>query len=192
MVSKLKALISLAVSGGVVAYCHTSVASLSDLVPLCPILMVYCLADIKHSLNNFDMVLHHLSTIMLNISCFSVHQNLHRLSSTEQQDVFDITSSFFLVEMSTIWLALMHLGFRNWVVRLLFLSTFIYYRIGYLTYLLWTRYQTRFITVLCQDSCLCRANWYLGSTTLITLNYYWLCVIVLKIWKKTRPRIKLQ
>lgn len=189
MVSKLKPIISLAISVGVVAYYHTGVTSLSDLVSLCPFLMVYCLADLK---NSFDMVLHHLATIMLNISCFFVHQNLHLLTSTEQQDVFDITSSFFLVEMSTIWLALMHLGFRNGVVRLLFLSTFIYYRIGYLTYLLWTRYQTRFITVLCHDSCLCQANWYLGSTTLISLNYYWLCVIVLKIWKKTRPRIKSQ
>lgn len=186
MVSRLKSLSSLAISGGVVVYYHTSVSSLSDLVLLCPFLIVYCLFGLK---NSFDVVIHHLATIMLNISCFSVHQNLHRLDSTEQQDIFDITSSFFLVEMSTIWLALIHLGFRNWFIRLLFLCTFIYYRICYLNYILWTRYQNRFITILCHEDFICHANWYLGSTILIFLNYYWLCVILLKIWEKTRPRI---
>lgn len=188
MVSKLKSIISLFISSGVVVYYHTQVKQLSDLVVLSPFLMMYCLGDLK---NGRDMILHHLATIMLNLSFFFVNHNLHRLNEEDQQDVSEITSAFFLVETSTIPLALMHLGYRSLLIRLIFLGTFVYYRIFYLSYLLRTRYQTRFIRVLCDNSNFCKINWYVGSAGLVILNYYWLCLILLKMWKKKNRSIKI-
>lgn len=188
MISIKKAIISLFISSSVVGYYHTQVDKLPDLVILSPFLILYCLGDLK---NSRDMILHHLATIMLNLSFFFVNYNLHRLNEEDQQDVSEITSAFFLVETSTIPLAFMHLGYRSLPIRLAFLGTFVYYRIFYLSYLLRTRYQTRFIRVLCDNSNFCKINWYVGSTGLVILNYYWLCLILLKICKKKNRSIKI-
>ena len=188
MVSTIKAVTSLLVSSSIIVYYYISVHQLSDLMYLQPILVLYCMLDLN---NSRDMILHHVATILLNINLLYVNQNLSKLKPIDQPSVFQITSAFFLVETSTIWLSLLHLKCRNVFFQMMFIASFIYYRIIYLPYLLWNKYQYHFIDAVCEKDMICRNSWYFGSGTLIGLNFYWLCIILFKMCrkiKKHRPK----
>jgi len=183
MVSTTKASVSLAVSSSIVWYYCWYYQGIVDLLYLSPFLVGYCLLDL---VNSWDMICHHLGTILLNYTFYHVTSNLTRLDQPAQQAVSEIVAGFFLVEVSTVWLSFLHLGYRNWIIKLLFVTSFIYYRIGYLSYLLWSRYQPRYLKLICYQSVPCQTSWYLGGTTVMLLNYYWFGLIVNKLTARVK------
>lgn len=178
MVSTQKALASLSISGGVVLFRLLFFQQLPDLLYISPILMLYCILDLS---NSIDMIIHHIATVMLNITFFYTCYHLEYLDKSDQQSISEIVCSFFMVEVSTIFLALIHLGYRNIVMRFLFVVSFVYYRIISLSYTLYNYYQSKYIDQICQDSEWCRLRWYLGSIPVVALNYYWFGLIVNKV-----------
>ena len=181
MVSVNKALTSLLVSGGVVAYYLTYYQNIADLTYLSPALVVYCVMDLR---NSWDMVAHHLATICLNVTFGYVYHNLFRLTLTQQMAVTAIVEGFFLVEVSTIWLALLHLGIRHWIIKVGFFTSFAYYRVWNLTKLLWNGYHPDLMDHLCYHSTWCQWTWYVGSMVVMGLNYYWFALICHKLTKR--------
>ena len=185
MVSRTKALVSLSVSSLVTIFQYFFFTSLPELTYLSPLLILYCIGDLK---NSTDMVIHHLATIALNITFGYVIWNHHHLSITDQEAVKCIVCSFFTVEVSTIILSLMHLGYRHFLVKLSFFASFAYYRIYQLTLTLWYNYQHQQIIHICQNSGICFLSWYCGCATLIAMNYYWFYLVLGKMGRALRTR----
>ena len=170
MVSKHKALASLAVSSGVVLFRHCIYRDLPDLSLISPLLIIYCLLDLR---STPSMVLHHIATVLLNVTFWFVSQNIDHLDNTTRTSVGQIVGGFFDLETSTVFLALIHMGYRHIALKLLFLGTFVYYRVFRLgTLLVWV-YEPRYITDICQGNSFCYYSWYLGCPPLVALNYYW-------------------
>lgn len=180
MVSTTKAYVSLLVSSLVILFRMLFYRELSDLTMISPILIIYCLADMK---NSRDMQLHHLATVFLNITFYYVIANQQTLTRIEGEKVGNIVKAFFDVEVSTIALAKIHLGYKTIYNKLSFLALFIYFRIFRLTSILLDNYQEGFyLNKVCQDSGFCYLSWYLGSIPIVILNYYWLSLILGKFY----------
>ena len=178
MVSRTKAIISLAVSSLVVIFRYFVFTDLNDLVFLSPLLILYCLGDLR---NSTDMVMHHLATVALNITFGYVIYNRHYMTTEDQESVASIVCRFFEVEASTILLSLMHLGYRHIGIKLGFLFSFLYFRIYQVTWALLYQYNPLQIEAICQTSSGCYLNWYFGCITLVSLNYYWFWLIICKM-----------
>lgn len=192
MVSKTKIFTSLSVSTLVTVFRYVFYRDLGDLLYLSPLLIIYCLGDLR---NSTDMIIHHLATIALNITFFYVIHNRQYLTPADQESVGQIVCSFFEVEMSTILLSMLHLGYRHSLVKLAFFCSFTYYRIYHVTWRLWNHYRVEQIRAICQNSSNCYLSWYLGCTTLVAINYYWFVLIVGKIRSRTRhggPKVSTQ
>ena len=186
MVTQNKALASLSISTTVVGFCLFWYQQLPDLLYISPVLVLYCLLDLH---NSADMIIHHISTVLLNVTFWYINYNLQYLSGSEQQAISQIVTSFFMVEVSTIFLALLHLKYRNWLIKLLFVGSFSYYRVVSLSYVLYTHYQPRYLPLICQADPVCRFSWYLGCLPVLLLNYYWFGLIVRRVIRG-KPKIK--
>ena len=177
MVTKQKALISLTISSLVILFRLLIYTNLNDLLYISPILIVYCLFDMN---NSRDMQIHHFSTILLNITFYYyVISNQKYLNQLEQQKIEIIVTSFLDIEVSTISLAFIHLGYKSIYNKLCFLCLFIYFRIIKLTINLFINYQI--MNNICQTSYFCYFCWYVGSIPIIILNYYWFSLIINKL-----------
>jgi hypothetical protein len=184
MVSKHKALSSLAISSGVIIFRHCIYRDLPDLSLISPLLILYCLLDLR---NTPSMVLHHIATVLLNVTFWFVAHNIEYLDDVTRTSVGQIVGGFFDLETSTILLAFMHLGYRHLYLKLLFVATFVYYRLINLGGLLMWEYDPRYITDICRGNNFCYYSWYLGCPPLVLLNYYWAYQIFQKLFKYKKP-----
>ena len=131
MVSTKKALISLSLSSLITFYHFLFYSDIESMMYITPILIIYCVADINNHLN---MIIHHIATIFLNIMFMYFIANSERLTPQELKEVETIILSFFNVEISTIFLSLIHLGYKNIYIKLSFFLSFLYFRIILLNY----------------------------------------------------------
>lgn len=183
MVSTTKALVSLSISSFVTFYrfcCYSGIESMSYISPL---LIIYCIADIN---NKTSMIIHHIATIFINIMFMYVISNSERLLPYELKSVEIIILSFFNVEISTIFLSLIHLGYKNIYIKLSFFLSFVFFRIILLNYNFFTYYNMNTINKICNSSYVCYLSWYLGAYPLIFINWYWILLILQKTKKQNK------
>ena len=180
MVSKNKAYASLSVSLLVLMARFFLYTTPENFMVVSPLLITYCLLDIR---NSRDMIIHHISTIVLNITFYYVAVNNSRLTKIEAETFNKIIKAFLDVEFSTVFLALIHLGYRHLAIKLAFFLLFGYYRIFNLTWLITVDYQPSYLSSICQTSNICYLSWYLGCYPIIILNYYWYYLIIGKAFK---------
>lgn len=164
-----------------VIYC--SVVYENDLIMLrnCKyVLALFCLVDIYR--NSREMVLHHIATIFLG---YILHVASH--TNLEPREIYILTKTTTVLmqtEVSTLPLNLFHLGYKNSIVKSLFVSTFFYFRMIRLPwYLISSSYTCYYCAydVHTIEKINLEYMWIFSTLTLMGLNTYWMNKIVRKI-----------
>jgi hypothetical protein len=148
-------------------------------------LLLYCVLDITG--NSWDMVIHHIATLMAGLAM----HNTYELQETTV--TLTIAKSLILTEISTIFLDLIHLGYRHLLIKLGFIVSFTYFRVIRLPWLLIFNKEVCYFCVdrkdyICGSNDLCNFMWSTGIVTLMSLNIMWFCKIISKILKKNNPK----
>lgn len=149
--------------------------------PLC----VYCLIDIPG--NTTDMIIHHFSTI---VTTASLH---YSYPDKSLELTAKVTNALMCTEVSTIFLNLIHLGYKHIFIKLLFLFTFTYYRIYKIPDLLILNSDTCYFcnnenNYVCNDNVICHIGWSMSTINLMALNVIWYIKILRKIFLNKRQR----
>ena len=144
-------------------------------------LFVYCIVDTPF--NTFDMILHHTFTLMLG------HVLNVRYSGQNEELTLIISKAFVDTEISTIFLNLMYLRYRHFLVKFSFIATFFYYRIVCIIFLLFINPTTSYFSdqseFICDNDTGCHAMWSVSTLGLLSLNIYWFVKILEKVLKKS-------
>lgn len=164
-----------------VIYC--SIVYENDLIMLrnCKyVLALFCLVDMYK--NSREMVLHHIATIFLG---YILHVASHtNLEPHETYILTKTTTVLMQTEVSTLPLNLLHLGYKNSIVKSLFVSTFFYFRMirvpWYLISSPSTCYYCAYIGHPMYKIKL-EYIWTFSTLTLLGLNAYWMNKIVRKV-----------
>lgn len=164
-----------------IIYC--SIVYENDLIMLrnCKyILALFCMLDIYN--NSREMILHHISTIFLG---YILH--VASYSNLEEYQIYMITKTttvFMQTEISTLPLNMIYLGYKNSIVKNLFVATFFYFRIirlpWYLIFLPDTCYYCFFYEHPIEKIGL-QYLWVFSTVVLMGLNIYWSKKILMKI-----------
>jgi len=129
---------------------------------------VYCLQDIMvPPFMNRIMCFHHVITIVLCTGSVYYHYI-----------PWDLVSAFYATEFSTVFLSLRGMGIRSKVNNILFLITFLYFRIWNLGY--WLFYRTTdmpFFLMVCAYS-------------LMMLNLWWSCKIMERVFSMNKKLVE--
>lgn len=149
-------------------------------IATCP-LLVYCIIDTPF--NTLDMILHHTFTLMtgyvLNV----------RYSGQNEEITLVIAKAFIDTEISTIFLNLMYLRYRHFLVKFSFIVTFFYYRIICIIFLLFINPTTSYFSdqsgFICGEDAGCHAMWSVSTLGLCSLNIYWFVKILEKVLGKS-------
>ena len=148
-------------------------------------LLLYCVLDIPG--NSWDMVIHHISTLMTGLTMnYSYEDRVTAVTLT-------IARSLIFTEISTIFLDLIHLGYRHLLIKLGFLITFTYFRVMRLPWIFVFNSETCYfctdrVDYVCGSGDLCHMMWSIGITTLMLLNSMWFCKLIRKMLKKNNPK----
>jgi hypothetical protein len=149
-------------------------------------LFVYCIVDIIG--NSWDMVIHHISTVMVGLVL-----HYYRYESQDLLTTCLVARSFISTEISTLFLDLIHLGYRHILIRLGFLLTFTYFRVFRLPWLLILSPDTCYFCTertnyICGPNQFCHMLWSTGSITLMSLNTMWFYKLLRKALQKNNPK----
>ena len=149
------------------------------------ILIAYCITDIRG--NTLEMIIHHVATILLG---YSIHNASYRDLTLEQNNLLtDYTTVLLQTEISSIPLNLIHLGYKNKYTKVIFISTFFYFRMVKVPEILifnpdtcfYCQYETHPIEIVFSDSLFCYYSWVFSTLALLSLNCIWMVKIVRKI-----------
>ena len=188
MVSTLKALVSLSISLLVSTQRFILYDGIESMDYIIPVLILYCFADLN---NRINIIIHHIATILLNTTFLFVLDRKKNLEEQEFKNVETIILSFFDVEVSTIFLSLINLGFKNSFVKQCFFMSFLYFRIIAISCKYYLYFDYKYIEKICQNNQICYNSWNFGAYPLIFLNYYWIILLVKKILKdENKSKIK--
>ena len=152
-------------------------------------LLLYCVLDIAG--NSWDMVTHHVSTIMVGLAMnYSYSTQNNAVTST-------VVRSLILTEISTIFLDLIYLGYRHFLVKLGFLITFTYFRVIGLPWLFIFNSETCYFCTgrenyVCDSKTLSHMMWSIGILVLMLLNCMWFSKLIMKILKKNNPNSRIK
>ena len=149
-------------------------------------LLIYCVLDIPG--NSLDMIIHHISTLMAGLALGSSTYETQNLPSTRI-----VIQSLIFTEVSTIFLDLIHLGYRHMIIKLGFFLTFTYFRVLGLPWLFILNPETCYFCTdrkdyVCDSNSLCHLMWSTGIFTLMLLNSMWFCKLIRKMLKKNNPK----
>ena len=147
----------------------------------CYIVSVYSFFDLWF--RKMDMKIHHIASICCALCGTYLRDNNYIL--TYEQDLYyrNILQTILDVEVSSLFLTLVYLGYKNIIIRLMFAGTFIYFRNYKLTKLVLNQNTHYFMEeYICKDK-FCMNLWYFGIYTLTLLNWYWLYFIIEKAKK---------
>lgn len=142
---------------------------------------IYCIVDIYY--NTWDMILHHVFTLMLGyvLSIRYIGQN--------EELIIVMAKAFINTEISTLFLNLLHLRYKHILIKISFITTFFYYRIICIMFLLFINPTTCYFCnqsdFICGDDTGCHVIWPICSGGLMTLNIFWLTKILGKVIKKS-------
>jgi hypothetical protein len=113
---------------------------------------------------------------------------------TQNTAVFGVVArSLIFTEVSTIFLDLIHLGYRHLFIKIGFLATFTYFRVLGLPWLFILNPETCYFCIdredyVCGSNSLCHLMWSTGIATLMLLNSMWFCKLIRKMLKKNNPK----
>jgi len=142
-------------------------------------LLVYCIIDIPY--NTWDMILHHTFTLMIGYVL-----NV-RYSGQNDEITLVIAKAFIDTEISTIFLNLMYLRYRHFLIKFSFIVTFFYYRIICIIFLLFISPTTSYFSdqseFICDNDTKCDIAWVTSTTSLMVLNLFWFTKILGKALK---------
>ena len=141
-------------------------------------LFLYCILDLVG--NSWDMVIHHISTLMTGLAIYC-----YRYESQDVATTALVVNSLILTEISTIFLDLIHLGYRHVFIKLGFLFTFTYFRTIGLPWLLIFDSNTCYFCMnatnyVCDSNMLCHLMWSLGISNIMLLNTMWFYKLIMK------------
>lgn len=148
-------------------------------------LLLYCVLDLAG--NSWDMVIHHISTLMAGLAMNYAYE------ARETAITLTVARGLVFTEISTLFLDLIHLGYRHMLIKLGFLVTFTYFRVVRLPWLFVFNSETCYFCTgpanyVCDSSDLCHLMWSIGITTLMLLNSMWFCKLIRKMLKKNNPK----
>lgn len=157
-----------------------------DALALCTIpLLIYCVIDIYG--NSWDMVIHHISTLFTGLAMYYTY---------DDRDIYTATlvaRNLIWTEVSTIFLDLIYLGYRNLLVKLSFVVTFTYFRAIRLPWVIVYDSDTCYFCIdntdyVCGANELCHIIWSIGIFNLLMLNTMWYGKLLSKMLKKNKPK----
>ena len=142
-------------------------------------LFFYCIVDIPF--NTWDMIFHHICTLMIGYVL-----NV-RYPGQNTEATLVLAKAFIDTEISTVFLDLMYLRCRHPMIKVSFITTFLYYRIIRLTNLLFFNPTTCYFCdqsdFICDDNTKCHIAWVTSTTSLLVLNLFWFAKILGKALK---------
>lgn len=148
-------------------------------------LWIYCIIDARG--NSWDMIIHHVSTIFTGLAM--------NYSYPERDIIITgfVARNLIHTEISTIFLDLIHLGYRNFMVKLGFFITFTYFRVLRLPWIFIYDNNTCYFCInrkdyVCGTNNICHIMWSIGMVNLLMLNTMWYGKLIRKILKKNNPK----
>ena len=140
-------------------------------------LVLYCLLELLS--NSWDMIAHHTATLITIFILSSTYSNQNDISKAV------VAKTFIEMEISTLFLDLIHLRYRQLSIMLAFMVTFFHYRVIRLPEVLILDESTSYWSgAVCGSDQVCNIFWITSTLALMFLNIYWFARIPLKILRK--------
>ena len=140
-------------------------------------LVLYCLLDLLS--NSWDMIAHHTATLITIFILSSIYPNQNDISKAI------VAKTFIEMEISTLFLDLIHLRYRQLSIMLAFIFTFFHYRVIRPPQVLVLDESTSYWSgAVCGSDQVCNTFWVASTLTLMSLNIYWFTKIPSKILRK--------
>ena len=137
-------------------------------------LFIYCIVDIPY--NRWDMVLHHSFTLILGLTL-----SFDYVGKNEDLTLM-VSKTFIDTEISTIFLNMLYLGYNQALIRISFITTFFYYRIICILFLLFINPSTCYFCnqsdFVCGNDISCNKLWIISTIGLSSLNIFWFVKIL--------------
>lgn len=183
--SRMKTVMNMIMCCGMLmtSYCYPNDL---DILSMCTIpLLIYCVIDIRG--NSWDMVIHHISTLFAGLAMNYTYVDRDIDTATI------VAKNLILTEISTVFLDLIHLGYRNLLIKLGFAITFTYFRAIRLPWVMVYDSDTCYFCIdskdyVCGTNDLCHILWSVGVFNLLMLNTMWYGRLITKILKKNNPK----
>jgi hypothetical protein len=140
-------------------------------------LLIYYIFNVSN--NSWDMIIHHISAIMVGLS-MNYSYNLEDITTTTI-----VARHLINTEIPSVFLHLIDIGYHNIIVKIGFIITFIYFRMIKLPWILIFDNETCYFCInnnnyICGSNDLCHILWSIGIFNILLINTIWYTKMMLK------------